>query len=711
MQPQPKYRGLQVAGQHGAATTESRYGKEFLLAKIAAKSGGAYPESGPDTPEESAPPPPSTVRDVLGPGGEISRILPGYETREAQLQMAETVAAAIDEGLHCIAEAGTGTGKSLAYLVPAVYSGKKTVVSTAVKSLQEQLACKDIPFLQSVLDKPFTAAVLKGRSNYLCLERFNEEIGEQTMFGTSFEFAEVRRWLETTETGDLEELPIALGELHAKITATSDQCTGKHCPSFGACYYERARTRAEGADIVVVNHTLLTLDCAIRHNSDGFAKVIPDRKIVIVDEAHRLEEAATKAFEVEVSATGIARLLRDKQVNAAGIDPQKLARVQDAAEQFFETLARLNPAQSFAIPEPPRLLQQQAEALALQLLDVRRDLERKNPYAMEGGPKSDAFGKFVDRVKAYAETVSNVLFPVEGQIVYVAKEQTKKGRQIVYLRKCPICVADDLKAALWDKWPTVATSATLATGGNYEFFKSRVGCEAARELIVDSPFDYRRNALIYMPPQGALFDPTRYYQTSSVEYHDRLAEQIEQLLLASDGRAFCLFTSRKALEEVYLRLAGRLRWLVLKQGDAPTAELVRRFKADGRAVLFGLRTFFEGIDIQGEALSLVIIDKLPFAAPDDPIYQARCDEIGTRTGDKWAWFRELALPTAIITYKQGFGRLIRTKSDWGVVALLDGRITTKNYGATVLRSLPKAAQTRSIDTVRTFFQTQQGHLL
>ncbi|MHB1131679.1 MAG: ATP-dependent DNA helicase [Chloroflexota bacterium] len=711
-------KGLQVAGQHGAATTEGRYGKDFLLSMIAAKRGQPYRaprDEGPDEtddyyeqPEEEQAPAPPSMRDVLGPGGVVAQSLPGYEAREPQLLMAEAVAAAIDSGQHCLVEAGTGTGKSLAYLVPAIYAGKKTVVSTAVKSLQEQLWRKDVPFLHAVLPRPFSAALLKGRGNYLCLQRWDEEVGEQEMFGASYEYAEVKGWLETTESGDLEELPFSLSpELHGKVTATSDQCLGRQCPSFGSCYYEAAHARAELADLIIVNHTLLTLDCAIRQNSDGFAKVIPDRALVIVDEAHRLEEAATKAFETEISAVAIARLLHDKQVTAAGLDPRRLAEVQDAAEAFFETLARQNASQSFALGEPPRALQLQAEALALRLMDVKRELERRNPFAAAGGPQVEAFARFVGRVEEYARTVGNVLFPLEGQICYVVKDVSRRGKTIVYLRKCPICVAESLKAALWEEWPVVATSATLATGKGFDFFKSRCGCDEARELVVDSPFDYRRHALIYLPPAGALFDPTRYYQTGSLEYFDRLGEQIEQLLLASDGRAFCLFTSRKALEEIYGRLADRLRWLVLKQGDAPRPELLRQFKDDGHAVLFGLKSFWEGIDVQGEALSLVVIDKLPFNAPDDPIYQARCDEITKRTGDQWAWFRGLALPSAIITYKQGFGRLIRTRTDFGVVALLDGRITTKNYGTSVLRSLPPAAQTRSLEAVKMFFATRQ----
>ncbi len=712
-------RGFQVAGERGAATTEARYGKEFLLQKIKEKQ--SLREAAQLTREEgsrfldemgieSSKP---SMRAILGPGGVIAQNLAGYEMREPQLEMAELVAECIENGEHCLVEAGTGVGKSLAYLIPAIYSGKKAVVSTGDKGLQDQLWRKDIPFLKSVLSIPFAAAILKGRANYLCLERWNEEIGEQTFFGESYEFAEVKRWLETTESGDLEELPIGLSsEFAARITATSDQCLSQHCPSFRDCYAERARAKAESANIVIVNHTLLTLDASIRLGSDGYAKVIPDRDVVIVDEAHRLEDAATLAFQEEVSAIGISRLIRDRKVQKASLNQDLLTDVDTATDALFNALAHLSSSQSYSLGEPPASIRLLAQGLALKLRDVVRELQHNNPFVVDDDPQAEAYKRHIKRVEAYATLVTDILFPADGQIVYVEKREGKK-RPLIYLRRCPICVAESLRQSLFGKWPVVCTSATLSTNGNFEYFKSRCGCDQARELIVGSPFDYGRNALIYMPPQGTLFDPTRYYQDGSPEYFDRLANEIEQLLLASDGRAFCLFTSNKALNEVYGRIAHRLRWLVLRQGDAPRPELLRQFRDNGHAVLFGLRSFWEGVDVQGEALSLVVIDKIPFGQPDDPIYEARCQEIVKRTGDKWAWFNQFALPNATITYKQGFGRLIRTKTDYGVVALLDGRITTKNYGSGILRSLPRAAQTRSLDAVRTFFEMrkQQGQLL
>jgi Rad3-related DNA helicase len=646
-----------------------------------------------------------SMRNVLGPGGTIAQTLPGYEPREPQMQMAELVAQAIDEERHALVEAGTGVGKSLAYLIPAILSGQKTIVSTADKGLQDQLFHKDIPFLQGVLPVEFTAAILKGRANYLCIERWNQELGEQQMFGGSEEFAAVQEWLDTTDSGDIEELPITLSsEFAARITATADQCLNQHCPCKDDCFANIARDRADHANAVIVNHTLLTLDAAIRQETEDGASVLPDRELVIVDEAHRLEDAATLAFQEEISVGGISRLLRDRVVQDARVDQLMLDRVEEYAQKFFDRLA-LPKQQSYTISAPNADTIEQARGLASRLEEVAHELKHNNPHFDE--MKSELHKRHVDRIKKYAAMCREILNVEDGHVVYVEKRDGKR-RQLVYLRRCPVSVADSLKWSLFEKWPTICTSATLATAGGFDYLKSRCGCPDAMELIVGSPFDYGHNALIYMPPNALQFDPTRYYQDGSVDYFDRLASEIEQLLMASDGRAFCLFTSNKALSEIYDRIAHRLRWLVLKQGDAPRPELLRQFRESGQAVLFGLKSFWEGVDVRGDALSLVIIDKIPFGQPDDPIYDARCKEITVSKHNEWAWFNELALPSAIITYKQGFGRLIRTKSDYGVVALLDGRISTKRYGSTILRSLPKAAQTRSIEAVKTFFQTRQN---
>lgn len=650
---------------------------------------------------------PPSMRDILGARGIIARQLEGYEERAGQIRMAELIAETIAAGEHAIIEAATGIGKSLAYLVPAVYAGGKVIVATAKKNLQDQLYNKDAPFLQAVLDRAFTVAVIKGRANYLCLYAWNQEIGQQKRATPTLEFQRVQDWLDVTSSGDLEELPFALTpELESNITMAADACLGEHCPNVQDCYAEKARAKAAAADIVIVNHTLLLLDCALRWTTNDYAAIVPDRETVIIDEAHGLEEAATRVFQQEVSLLGAIRLLRDRAIKEARIEQARLASVEAAVEQFFAHLASLSEMPQYRLQQPPPHLQRAAENLSLQLHDVARTLEQQR--ALDESLQQQILVKCSERLHLYGETFANILFPQRGAICYVEK-RPGQHRPLVYLRRCPISVAENLRAALFARWPTICCSATLAVGGSFDYFKSRCGINQARTLLIDSPFDYQHNCLIYLPAPAAHFDPTRYYQQGSPAYYDRLAEQIEQLLLASDGRAFCLFTSNLALNEVYNRIAHRLRWLVLRQGALPRAAALEQFKRNGHAVLFATRSFFEGIDVRGSALSLVVIDKIPFGAPDDPIYQARCDEIKVQTRDEYAWFGQLALPQAIITLKQGFGRLIRTKEDCGVVALLDGRVATKRYGGTILSSLPLATRTSSLDTVRVFFAARTGN--
>ncbi len=666
---------------------------------------------------------------ILGPDGVIASRLPGYEHRPQQIEAAEAVRRAILEGRHAVIEAGTGVGKSIAYLLPAIYSGRRTVVATSGKALQDQLISKDLPFLRDTLPIPFAFCALKGRSNYVCRRKLEDEIGVQAMLGESYEMASLRTWLAVSDTGDLEAMPSPLSvELAARITCATDECLGQDCPSFRECYYQAAHQRAESCQIIVVNHTLLALDCAIRDGSEDHAKILPDRELVIADESHALEEVATRAFEVEVSSNGIDRLLHAKTLQETNVNQQIIATCLGASEATFDFLAGIvrGDADSdigsatYAIPQPaPTRLIHLAEAVALKLGDIARAVGQGNTQAVNS-PAWKLVTNYQKRLLGLQETIAGILVPSPAHVLYCERRVSRKGRPIVALKRCPISVAEDMARALFARWTTICTSATLATQGNagraFAYFKARVGLDlegaspngaSVLELQVGSPFDYRAHALIYLPRDGALFDPTRYYQQGSIEYLDRLAQQIEALLLASDGRAFCLFTSNRALDEVYRRIAHRLRWLVLRQGDAPRSELLRRFREDGHAVLFAVRSFWEGIDLAGDALSLVTIDKLPFNPPDDPVYAARCEALNTQYRDKWAWFSRLALPMATIAIKQGFGRLIRTKSDIGVVALLDGRLSTKGYGTGILRALPPATPVRSIAEVETFFKTRE----
>lgn len=677
-----------------------------------------------ESPEPDAPVIPP-MRDVLGPEGVIARRLDGYESRPGQIELAQAVADAIQAEESILGEAGTGVGKSLAYLAPAIYSGKTTIVSTEGKALQDQLAGKDLPFLASVLAVPFRFAVLKGLSNYVCNLKWDEEANG---LGLLPGVAELKAWRDTTPTGDLAEAPTkVLPELRAAITTTTDDCLGQQCGYADRCFVLQARKRAKDAQVVVVNHTLLCLDLALREQTDDGVSILPDRDLVVVDEAHALEDVATDAFSEELSESAVPLALRGKLARLADLDDDEIARTKTLNDEFFGIVGRdqrltyrIEPSEDLRLKAGniAGLLRGMARQARQMILDqgdydaglggmptaaaqlIPKRIQGATPAERQANVRRELYAR---RLESLADRFGTCTESLDTHVTFVEKTRDRRDQQRVTLKRAPISVADDLASALWAKWPVVATSATLTTGSGFAFFRERTGCDNAREITVESPFDYARNALLYLPPNGASFDPSRFYQDGSVEYFSRLADEIERLLLASDGRAFCLFTSRRAMDEVYQRLDSRLRWTVLRQGDYGLAETIRRFKADGHAVLFGLRSYMTGVDVQGEALSLVIIDKLSFAPPDDPVFEARKDDLTRTSGDKWAWFNRLAVPTATIILKQAAGRLIRGTSDRGAIALLDGRLTQKSYGGGILRSLPPATQTRSLDAVKTFF--------
>jgi ATP-dependent DNA helicase DinG len=697
-------------------------------------------------------------RAILGPGGVIAQQLANYEAREPQLQMADLVDRAIAGNRHAVIEAGTGTGKSLGYLVPAILSGKKTLVSTADKALQEQIWRKDAPFLQSVLPKPFTAALLKGRGNYLCklqLSRLEEQLGQESMFeGGAFKsreavecWPELAKWADTTEDGDLENLgrivPVDLREL---VTMDSEGCTGQKCPFYTSCFSEKAKAAAKKADVTIVNHALLLRDLAVRDATEGFASVLPYVDLVVLDEAHHLEAIATDALGLELTYAAWVRLERQvrklTEPRAGSGDAEaalqkaeswglRLDTVTNAMLDLFGAFEVRLQAAADAAPKGAGALmigddQATFAAAIAALVELEQAMgEGKPPFEK---PEDEAlWDKARQRVDRLAEQLGRICIPGEraDEVVRYA-ELSGSGRAVLCLKY--IDVSGELRRLLWNaslrrrkrsddddmsddesedkRTPVtvVCTSATIGTADGCGHWRARVGLDEASELMVGSPFDYRRNAGLYLVEPAEQFDPTRFYREGESEYFDRLADQCAALVEASPGGAFLLFTSNRALGQVYQRLQGRLgQRLVLRQGEDTRPVLVQRFKDDGRAVLFGVKSFWEGVDVQGAALSLVVIDKLPFVPPGDPINDARCRLVDKRAGRNMAWFGELALPDATIQIKQGFGRLIRTAADRGVVALLDGRLTCKPYGARIVKSLPPARQLRSLDEVRALF--------
>jgi len=674
-----------------------------------------------------------TARQILGPGGHIARQLPGYEHREPQLKMADLVEWAIQTNQDAAIEAGTGTGKSLAYLVPAILSKKTTIVSTADKSLQEQIDRKDIPFLKGVMPVPFRAALLKGRSNYPCLYRVGQlrdnlagvtdhELGFRTPEAAAA-WPAFNRWVAGLEhSGRVEDCekaiePVPLSLL-PDVTITSEECLGERCPVKAACIAEKAKKNAREADVVIVNHALLLLDLKMRYESEGAATVLPDADTLIVDECHHLQDKATDTFGVEVSEYSFRDLERKILKLLARTHSDELSEEGQRAQDWQTILADVSGRlDGFLNIIRTRLesiganVQRLGDEMPLvrdliaTMMAVAWKMERECPPGLEVEQR-DMWAKYTDRLVGFCSDLDKIVTPNDDDVIRFAKLDGPPNRKRLLLCGKPIDVAPVLREALFTQFKTVvSTSATIAANGNIRYWRETVGMDSTRELVLPSPFDFRRNALLYLPSNERQFDPSaRWGGDGSLDYLERLSAEIERLILASHGRAFVLFTSYRTLLDVYDRISARLsRFLVLKQGELPRPEILKQFRTHGSAVLFGTKSFWEGVDIQGEALSLVIIDKLPFVPPDDPVWDARKEKLTRETRDEWAWFNKLAIPYATIALKQGAGRLIRSQSDRGVIAILDGRLSFKPYGRRIVGSLPPAVQTRSIDAVKAFF--------
>ncbi|HEU0026587.1 MAG TPA: helicase C-terminal domain-containing protein [Ktedonobacterales bacterium] len=634
------------------------------------------------------------VEADLRAGGALSRALPGYEERPAQITMARRVARALERDQHIVIEAGTGTGKSLAYLLPIVRSGKVALLSTANKALQEQLFYKDIPFVQAHI-QPFEAALVKGMGNYLCLDRLGEERTFQALapmrgFDLLEEVIEREEW-----DGDLDLLPSALpNDVRARVAADSDQCAWRACPFFNECYVRQMRDRAREAQVIVVNHTLLLLDAAM----GGF--LLPERDVVVIDEAHHLEEEATRAFTATVTPGRVNSLLALRRLRE--IAEERVQREVAAANGVaWEALRAAIGGMQRGRQRLDRPLEE-GKRLASWMDELATSLQRQRPLNMTDKDEQ-LFEKLVKRTRALASDI-RVVFAVdkpEERVYYV--EMVRSGRRDIpqpSVSAAPLGVTDLLREKLFDRVKTIATSATLAIDGDFNFFRSRVGLEDAAELALPYAFDYANHALLYLP--RLRLDPA--FGGASGPYLDEIAEQMRLLVEASRGRAFLLFSSQRAMDAVYSNIGPDLEsrdYATLLQGrDFGRHELLRQFRERSHAVLFGLKSFWEGVDVVGEALSLVVIDKLPFDPPDDPVQEARVSRMKA-AGENW--FGGYVLPGAILRLKQGVGRLIRTRDDRGVMAILDRRIYTKAYGRQVMLALPPARRTDRIEDVRQFF--------
>ena len=638
--------------------------------------------------------------EVFGPDGLIAAAHPEYEYRPGQVEMARAVMRAFEEKRHLIVEAGTGTGKTLAYLVPAVAAALggngRVIVSTGTKNLQEQLMEKDIPFLQSVLPKPFAATYMKGRNNYLCLNRLARAQSAPVLEGLDEVdyFEEVSQWSRETEIGDraeLSNLPESLS-FWRHIDARSESCLGQKCPEYDACFITRMRNRAQEADIVVVNHHLFFADLSLRNGNYG--SVLPDYTAVILDEAHLVEEVASEYFGAHVSNYQIDDLVRDLGMltfEEAEVDQElthSVARMSRFADNFFMGF-RDGRGEDGRYPIIPGTFarrkagEMEATPLGELYMALEGAIARTETTLDAIKEKTPDMENLVRRLREIRFELEFIVTGTDKKFVYWL-ERRNRG---VFLRASPIDVAGLLQDKLFEEVPTVVlTSATLSSGGNFSFIRDRLGLDTADDLIASSSFDYENQAILYLPKQ--MPDPRDRNWGSAA------ADEVIRILNATEGRAFVLSTSLAGMQSLFENVWAEIDYPCLVQGSASKGQLLKKFRETPNAVLFATSSFWQGVDVRGEQLSCVIIDKLPFAVPTDPIVAARQRSIEDSGGSS---FYEYSVPQAIITLKQGLGRLIRSTTDRGVLAILDPRLRTKGYGRTFLQSLPPCRVTSRID--------------
>ncbi|MEN8260372.1 MAG: ATP-dependent DNA helicase [Pseudomonadota bacterium] len=633
------------------------------------------------------------LEKLFGSDGPLAKTIDAYRPRAAQVEMAEAIIHAMADKKHLITEAGTGTGKTFAYLIPAILSGKKTVISTGTKNLQDQLFNKDLPLLRRALEQPFQAALLKGRSNYLCRYRLDNALNSGVGFSRedAAALSKINAWAGSTRTGDISEVTDVAESAPVWLQATSnvDNCLGQDCPVYSECCLVKARRRAQEAELVVVNHHLLCADWSLREG--GFGELLPDVDVVIVDEAHQLAETASNFLGLSVGARQINELARDAVLESHK-DAPDMVDLRKASTDLEHTVRELRLAFGVAVRRGAWQELINNRKIADGIDDLRERLQgltRILKIASERGKGLDnCFGRSKDielRLKRFMNDDSGN---------WVRWFETHK--RSFSLNRTPIDVAGEFQnfvrahAATW-----IFTSATLSVANRFDHFAASLGLEEAKSMRWESPFDYQRQSLFYHP--RGLPDP------ASGEFVSAVCRAAIPVLQASRGRAFFLFTSHRALSNAAAMLGDKLDYPLFIQGSLPKSVLLERFRSHGNAVLMGTSSFWEGVDVRGPALSCVIIDKLPFASPADPVLRARLDALRQRGMSPFDTYQ---LPAAVIALKQGIGRLIRDVNDRGVLMLCDPRLLKRSYGRVFLDSVPPMKRTRSIEDVETFFANE-----